>query len=78
MNLEGKRFVCGAKAVRKALESGSVTSLWLARDAAEEVVAPLRDLAERRSVPVDGTRSMRELGKAAAIAVGSAAVALLK
>ena len=78
MDLKGKRIVCGAKSVKKALEREGVSSLWLARDASEEVVAPLRELAEKRSVPVDETRTMRELGKAASIEIGSAAVALLK
>ena len=78
MTLEGKKIACGAKSVRKALESRRASSLWLARDASEGVVAPLRDLAVSQSVPVDETKTMRELGRAASIEIGSAAVALLK
>ncbi len=78
MTLEGKRIACGAKSVKKALAGGNVTALWLAHDASEGVIASLRDLAERQMIPVDETHTMRELGKAASIEIGSAAVALLK
>ena len=75
---EEKKTVCGAKAVRKALLAGRAEKIYLARDASEAVVGPLRRLAEENAIPVDGSHSMRDLGKKASIEIGAAAVALTK
>ncbi|MBO4406229.1 MAG: ribosomal L7Ae/L30e/S12e/Gadd45 family protein [Clostridia bacterium] len=78
MTFEGKKIVCGARSAIKALRAGRAEKIFLARDASESVTGPVRESAEEKSVPVDGTHSMRELGKAASIEIGAAAVTVLK
>ena len=70
--------VIGAKQVAKAIEKGLAKSVLLAEDADEWVVSPLRELCNRKSVPVENVPTMGELGKACGIEVGAAAVAVLK
>ena len=75
LNTPGK--VVGAKQVKRALNDGRARKLFLAADADPRVTEPLKRLAEERSVPVEQASTMKELGAACGIAVGSAAAALL-
>ncbi len=68
----------GAKQTARALEKGLAAKVYLAVDADRRVVAPLTHLCNQKDVPVDETATMSELGKACSIAVGAAAVTVLK
>ena len=68
----------GAKQAAKAVERGQAQVVWLASDAETRVTQPLRDLCNRKNVAVDETLTMVELGRACGIAVGAAAVAVVK
>ena len=74
MKLEGKRFATGVKEARKAFRDHKVTAIYLACDAYDGVVGPLRDLAEKAGLIPDEEHTMRELGRASGIEVGAACV----
>jgi len=70
--------VIGAKQAAKAIDKGLAGLVLLAADADDRVVNPLRELCNRKSVPVKIVPTMEELGKTCGIEVGAAAVAVLK
>ena len=78
MTLEGKKLAVGAKEARKSLLAGRAEILYLAYDAAESITEPLRSAADEKEVPIDRDHTMRELGRAAGIAIGACAVTVLK
>ncbi len=75
--LNTSRKVVGTKQLRKALQRGEIRLVFLAEDADPAITEPLRDMAERLTVPVRPVSSMRELGRACGIAVGASAAGLL-
>ena len=76
--LNNANKVVGAKQVRRALNDGRACKVFLATDADPRVTGPLAQLAEEKSVPVEELPSMKELGAACGISVGSAVAALLR
>lgn len=70
--------VVGVKQTKRALEAGTAAYVFLAADADPRVIEPLEALCTECGVPAERIPSMRELGSACGIAVGSAAAALLK
>ena len=76
--LDKQAKVVGAKQVKRAVESGRALRVFLAEDADPQVTEPVRALCESRGVPVEAAASMRELGRACGIAVGSAVAALIR
>ena len=75
--LSGSNKVVGAKQVRRALESGTARTVFLAFDAAPNVTEPIAALCGEKGVPTVSGCSMKELGKACNIAVGAAVAAVL-
>ena len=69
--------VIGLKQVRKAVESGRATRVFLADDADTRVTEPIACLCDEQGVAVEHVATMKELGKAASIDVGAAAAALI-
>ena len=67
----------GAKQAKRALNDGRAKKLFLAVDADPRVTEPLAALAAEKSVPVVEVSSMKDLGAACGIAVGSAVAVLL-
>ena len=67
----------GAKQAKRVLNDGRAKKLFLAVDADPRVTEPLAALAEEKSVPVVEVSSMKDLGTACGIAVGSAVAVLL-
>jgi large subunit ribosomal protein L7A len=65
----------GAKQVKRAIRDGRAVKIFLADDADPRVTEPLARLAAEKNVPTQTVRSMKELGTACGIAVGSAAAA---
>lgn len=72
------RKVVGIKQVSKAVERGDAAAVYLAADAEPRLLQPLRELLQKRLVPLDETATMHELGRACGIDVGASAVALLR
>ncbi|MBR4866874.1 MAG: 50S ribosomal protein L7ae-like protein [Clostridia bacterium] len=74
MKLEGKNFAVGVKEARKAFRDHKVTAVYLACNAYEGVVEPLKELAKEAGIIPDEEHTMRELGRASGIEVGAACV----
>ena len=75
--LNNAEKVVGAKQAKRALNDGRARKLFLAADADPRVTEPLAALAGEKSVPVEEVSTMKELGAACGIAVGSAVAALV-
>ena len=76
--LSGSRHIAGAKQLRKAVRAGMVERVYLARDADDRVTAPLEELCRQTGTMISWIPSMRELGAACGIEVGTACAAILK
>lgn len=77
LELSNAKKVVGAKQVRRVLNDGLACKIFLAADADTRVTGPLTQLAAEKNVPVEVVTSMKELGIACGIAVGSAVAAVL-
>jgi len=75
---ERELLAAGIKQCRKCLSQDKVYTLYLACDADPILLEPLRDMAKEKNVSCDETCTMKTLGKKAGIAVGTAALAVLK
>ena len=75
--LNSPNKVVGAKQVRRALNDGRARKVFVAADADPRVTQPLAQLAVDKRIAVELVPTMKELGSACGIAVGSAVVALL-
>ncbi len=69
--------VVGAKQVRRALNAGTATRLYVAQDADPALLQPLVQLAVDKGVPVEQVSAMKQLGADCGIAVGAAVAALI-
>lgn len=62
----------GSKQTTKAVKEGAVQLVFLAKDAEAQVTAPLKELCSEHGVEIIYVDSMKELGEACGIQVGSA------
>ena len=69
--------VSGLKQTVRAVKREEAKRVFIARDADPMMLGSLRALCEERSVPVDASHTMRELGIASGLAVGAAAIAVI-
>jgi large subunit ribosomal protein L7A len=76
--LKDSRKVIGTKQVKKALARGEVKKVYVATDAEPFVIEPIIELCRQKQVEIGTAETMKSLGTACGIDVGSAAVALLK
>jgi len=74
----GSKMVVGAKQLRKALQNGRASQVFLAKNADPALTEPLLALSQEYDIPVAWVSSMQELGKRCGIEVGAAAAAALK
>lgn len=77
-NLKADKKTVGIKQTLKAVETGVAQTVYVAKDADEKVLAPLKELCQKNSVEIISVENMKQLGKACGIDVGAAAVAVLK
>lgn len=75
--LNGKKVI-GIKQTTKAIKSGEAQTVYIAKDAEDNVVKPVVSLAFEHSLEVVYVESMKELGRLCGIDVGAASVAMLK
>lgn len=75
---EAKRRVVGIKETTKAIQAGLATTVYIAQDAEERVVRPLKAALAHGGIEVVQVESMRALGRLCAIEVGAAAAAILR
>lgn len=73
----GKKAI-GTKQTLKAVEKGLADMVFVARDADERVVSPIRALCSQKGVLLEEVATMIELGRACGIEVGAAAAAACK
>ena len=75
--LKNVTHVSGLKQTVRAVKRGEAKRVYVARDADPMMLETLRTLCEERGVPMEEGHSMRDLGNAAGIAVGAAAIAVI-
>jgi len=68
----------GVKQSTKAVETGTVARVFIAKDCEQRVVKGIIELCEKHSVPVVYVDSMKQLGKACSIEVEAAVACILK
>ncbi|MFB6469160.1 50S ribosomal protein L7ae-like protein [Cytobacillus sp. Hz8] len=73
---QAKNFIVGTKQTAKALKQGIVKEVIVAKDAEPRVLAFVISTANELNVPITYVDSMKRLGKACNIDVGTAAVAI--
>ena len=73
--LTNRRFVVGAKQLKKALNKGVVHKVFLACNADPAITEPIAALCQQHCVDFAWVRSMTDLGHACGIEVGAAAAA---
>jgi len=77
-SLKNSKKAIGVKQAVKAVENGIAKVVFIARDADEKVVAPVKQQCADKSVEVIYVESMKQLGKACGIEVGASAACILK
>ena len=75
--LETASAVVGVKQARRALAGGRAKRIYLAKDAYPDLTEPLERQASEQGVETAWAESMKALGKACGIAVGTAAAAII-
>jgi len=73
-----KKRAIGTKQTTKAVIKGIARVVYVARDAEVHVIGSLLQLCRERGVEISEVESMKELGKACGIEVGSASAAILE
>lgn len=71
-------IVIGTKQTLKAMKHGQVKSVVIADDAAKHITSQVRKLAEELGILAIQVDSMKRLGEACGIDVGTATVAIKK
>lgn len=69
--------VIGTKQVKKAINKGIVTKVFIAEDAEPHIIEPIKELCRQNQVEVLMVTNMDLLGNACGIDVGAATVALI-
>ena len=75
--LSEKKFVVGAKQLKKAVKAGRARYVFLAENADPAVTEPLAQLCAANHIQITWVPSMAELGRVCGIEVGAAAAAVL-
>ena len=70
-----KRFVVGAKQLRKALKNGTARFVYLAENADPAITVPIEEQCKENKISYAWVRTMQDLGRACGIEVGAAAAA---
>jgi large subunit ribosomal protein L7A len=76
--LKTKEKVIGAKQTKKSAELGRLEVVFIASDADQRVVEPIKQLCESKGIGIHYVDTMKQLGKAAGIDVGAAVAGVLK
>lgn len=76
--LKNAKYVIGIKQVTKAVKNDLAKYVYIADDADDRVLSPLKELCEAKNIEMVFGSSMAELGKSYNIEVGAAAVALIE
>ncbi|MBV7276238.1 ribosomal L7Ae/L30e/S12e/Gadd45 family protein [Clostridium thailandense] len=74
--LEGSKVV-GVKQTVKAIKSGNVKTVYIAKDADDKLIQSVKILIDENSLEVVCINTMKELGRLCGIDVGAATAAVL-
>lgn len=77
-SLKNRNKTVGVKQSLRAVDSGSAEMVLIARDADPKIVGKLIEACEKNKIEITYVESMKLLGKACGIDVGSSAAAILK
>lgn len=77
-NLKNSKKTVGVKQSQKAIESGSVIKVYIAKDAEDKVVRSIINLCQESSIIIEYVDDMKQLGKACGVDVGASTVCVLK
>ena len=75
--LRNHKKIVGMKQLKKQLQRGGVSRVYLAQDADPAVTMPLAELAQQSGTEIIWVGKMHDLGRACDIDVGAAAAATL-
>ena len=76
--LKNPKSVIGVKQVTKAVKNDLAKCVYIADDADDRVLSPLKQLCIANNVEIITGNTMADLGKSFRIEVGAAAVAILR
>ena len=76
--LRQRRKTVGLKQTMKAVEADRVQVIYVAKDAEERLVSQILDACTEKGIKVYEADSMKQLGKACGIDVGTAVAAIIK
>ena len=77
VTLKNAKRVIGIKQVTKAVKNDLAKCVYIADDADDRVLSPLKELCMTKNVEMIFGNTMAEVGKSCNIEVGAAAVALI-
>jgi large subunit ribosomal protein L7A len=72
------RIIIGTKQTLKAMNNGEISEVFIADDADGQITQEVIDLAEELDIPYQHVDSMKKLGAACGIEVGTSAAAVKK
>ena len=78
LDLREKSKVVGAKQTKRALQERRASTVYIADDCEQKVVAAILELCSQQGVPVVHMETMDALGRACGVRVGAAVAALLE
>ncbi len=74
--LKRRKKTVGLKQTTKAVEANRVQTVYVAKDADERLVAGILEACRNKNIQVHRVDSMKQLGKACGIDVGTAVAAI--
>lgn len=75
--LQAKSIFVGTKQTARAVKTGNVSEVIIAMDADPRLTSKIVEIANETDIPITYVDSMKKLGKACGINVGSAVVAII-
>ncbi|MGI6777951.1 MAG: ribosomal L7Ae/L30e/S12e/Gadd45 family protein [Acetivibrionales bacterium] len=76
--LKDRKKTVGVKQSLKAVKEEKAEVVFIAKDADEKVISPLKSICQEKGIDIFYVDTMKQLGKACNIEVGASTVALLK
>ena len=76
--LSNANLTIGAKQTRKAVGREEVECVFVGLDSDDRLILPILEICLEHNVPVNRNHTMEELGQAAHIKVGAAAIGVLR
>lgn len=74
--LKSKNKIVGVKQTKKAVEQEKLIAVFIANDADQRIILPVKQLCETKNIPIHTVETMKQLGKSAGIEVGASIVGI--